>query len=72
MPNGIESYHEWSTCMTRDQREYEIYRLLKSFDERLSNIERRPLWDKGIAFAGGVLGGFLALLSYVKIFSELK
>lgn len=69
MPNGVQSYAEWSQALNKEQRDYEIYRLLHSLDERLCRLERRPIWDKAVAFAGGIIGGFAAVIAYLKAFS---
>jgi hypothetical protein len=67
MQNGISSYHEWRETLTQEQRDYEMWRVLQTLDRRLVCLERRPLWDKTLAFAGGVAGGFLAVISYLKL-----
>lgn len=64
--HGVGSYKEWIEALSEEQRQYEIYRLLLSMDERMCKLERRPIWDKTLAFAGGIVGGIIAIAGYFK------
>jgi hypothetical protein len=48
--------------MNADQRDWMIFKTLRSMDSRLAKLEKRPVIDKCFAAAGGVIGGFLAAL----------
>ncbi len=48
--------------MTAEQRDWAVFKTLKSIDGRLKKLERRPIIDKCFAFLGGIVGGFLAAL----------
>ncbi len=45
-----------------DQREWMVYKTLKSLDRRMQKLEKRTLIDKGFSFAGGVVGGAFAAI----------
>ena len=49
---------DWSG-MTADQRDFMIFKTLRSMDERLQSLER---WNKALSFAGGMIGGALAAI----------
>lgn len=45
--------------MTTDQRDWMIFKTLRSMDDRLKSLER---WNKALSFAGGIIGGALAAI----------
>jgi hypothetical protein len=45
-----------------EQRGWWTYQTLQSLSTRMSNIEKRPFYDKCFAFMGGAVGGFAAAL----------
>ena len=49
---------DWEKA-SEDQRGWWTYQTLQSLNDRLSFLERRPLYDKCMAFMGGVIGGFV-------------
>lgn len=61
MPNGflVLDEKDWETA-TPEQRDWMIFKTLKSLDNRMQKLEKRPLIDKAFAFTGGVVGGALA------------
>lgn len=61
MPNGflVLDEKDWETA-TPEQRDWMIFKTLKSLDNRMQKLERRPFIDKAFAFAGGIVGGVLA------------
>jgi hypothetical protein len=63
MGNGfiIVDEKDWAE-MTEDQRSWAVYKTLRSLDERMRKLEKRPVADKCFAFLGGVIGGFLAAI----------
>lgn len=63
MGNGflVVDEKDWEGA-TAEQRDWLIFKTLKSVDERLKALEKRPIFDKCFSFAGGALGGFLAAL----------
>jgi len=63
MANGflVVDEKDWTEA-TSDQRDWMTFKTLKSIDERLQELERRPMIDKCCSFAGGVIGGILAAL----------
>jgi hypothetical protein len=62
--NGLPTWETWSQNMTDEQRRYEMFRLLYSISCRVDKLERRPMWDKALAFTGGLIGGFAAVIAY--------
>lgn len=63
MANGflVIDEKDWEDAKP-EQRDWMIFKTLKSVDERLSKLEKRPLTDKCLALLGGAIGGFLAAL----------
>ena len=61
--NGLPNWETWSQNMTEEQRRYELYRHVYSIDCRLAKLERRPIWDKALAFGGGLIGGAVAVFA---------
>ena len=62
MSNGkMSSWEEWNG-LTEEQRQYSLYKTLQSLDNRLSSVENRKVVDKVCAVAGGIGGGFLAVI----------
>jgi hypothetical protein len=63
MGNGflIVDEQDWHGS-TPEQRDWMIFKTLKSLDSRMSCLERRPFVDKCFSFAGGLIGGALAFL----------
>ena len=63
MANGFLVVDEKDWCdASADQRDWMTFKTLKSIDERLQKLEKRPLTDKCFSFLGGVIGGFAAVL----------
>lgn len=62
MANGfiIVDENDWEIA-TSDQREWMIFKTLRSMDDRLKSLER---WNKCMSFAGGIVGGFIAVGIY--------
>jgi len=63
MANGflVLDENDWRGA-TPEQRDWMIFKTLKSMDERLKALEKRPLMDKCFSFLGGAVGGFAAAL----------
>lgn len=63
MGNGflVLDEKDWEEA-TAEQRDWMIFKTLKSMDARLSRLEKRPVVDKCFAFGGGIIGGFLAAM----------
>lgn len=63
MANGflVLDEQDWETA-TPQQRDWIIFKTLKSIDDRLQKLEKRPLTDKCWSFLGGAVGGFAAAL----------
>ena len=61
MANGfmVINDKDWEKA-DADQRDWMIFNTLKSMDKRLSKLEKRPVIDKALSFAGGIIGGALA------------
>lgn len=60
MANGFLVVDEKDWCdASRDQRDWMVFKTLRSMDARLQKLER---WNKGFSFLGGVIGGFIAAL----------
>lgn len=63
MSNGFIVVDEKDWCeATPEQRDWMIYKTLKSLDERMRKLEKRPMTDKLFSFLGGAVGGFAASL----------
>lgn len=60
MGNGflVQDEHDWEGY-TPDQRDWLIFKTLRSMDDRLKKLEK---WNTCMAFAGGVVGGIAAIL----------
>ena len=69
MANNFEIINSWEAWqgLTREQQNYELFRILHNLDRRPASLERRPWFDKGLAFCGGILGGALAALGIRKL-----
>jgi len=69
MANNFEIINNWEAWqgLTREQRDYELFRILHNLDRRLASLERRPWFDKGLIFCGSILGGALAVLGISKL-----
>lgn len=63
MANGflVLDEQDWEGA-TPEQRDWMIFKTLKSLDARMSKLEKRPVVDKCFAFLGGVIGGFAAAI----------
>lgn len=63
MANGflVVDEKDWQDA-TPEQRDWMIFKTLKSLDARMSTLECRPFTDKCFAFVGGAIGGFVATL----------
>lgn len=63
MSNGflIVDEKDWKE-MAPERRDWLIFNTLKSMDERLKKLEKRPMVDKICATIGGTIGGFIAAL----------
>lgn len=48
--------------LSPEQRDWLVFKTLRSMDDRLMKLEKRPFIDKCYAFAGGTIGGFMAAL----------
>ena len=47
------------------KRSWIMYNTMRSVEQRVSKLERRKWLDKGLTFAGGILGGFLAYIGII-------
>ena len=63
MTNGflVVDERDWEN-MSPEQRDWLIFKTLKSLDDRVQCISKRPGADKCFAFLGGIIGGFLAAM----------
>ena len=63
MANGflVLDENDWEGA-TPEQRDWMIFKTLKSMDGRLKTLEKHPIYDKACATIGGVIGGALAAL----------
>jgi hypothetical protein len=63
MANGfiVIDEKDWREA-TPEQRDWMIFKTLRSLDSRMQCLEKRPLMDKSFSFVGGALGGILAVL----------
>ena len=63
MANGflVLDEKDWEEA-TPEQRDWMIFKTLKSLDARMGKLEKRPLADKCFSFLGGAVGGFAAAL----------
>ena len=60
MANGFLVVDEKDWCdATHDQRDWMVFKTLKSMDDRLKKLER---WNTVAAFTGGMIGGAMAFL----------
>jgi hypothetical protein len=61
MANGflVLDENDWKEA-TPEQRDWMIFKTLKSLDTRMGVLEKRPMIDKCFSFAGGLIGGALA------------
>jgi hypothetical protein len=59
--SDVMSQDAWNN-LSEETRQYEIYRMLSNLDFRMCIMERRPLFEKCLAFLGGVVGGIAATL----------
>jgi hypothetical protein len=62
MANGflVVDEMDWEGA-SEEQRAWMVFKTLKSMDERLKSLER---WNKFMSFAGGFIGGFVAVVIY--------
>jgi len=60
MANGfiVVDEKDWEGA-TETQKDWLIFKTLRSMDERLKKLEK---WNACMAFAGGVVGGIAAIL----------
>ena len=66
MPNGIPNWDEWNG-LDEEARQYHLYTTLKSMDGRLTTLEGNK-WVRGaLQFSGGIVGGFIAIITLGKI-----
>ena len=61
--NQVPSCEEWNEQLTSEQREYSIYKILQSMDQRLSFLENRSWKGGAIQFFGCAFGGFIAVVT---------
>lgn len=63
MANGflVLDDKDWA-AMTQEQRDWAVYKTLRDINCRLTTLEKRPFYDKCLAFFGGVVGGFSAAI----------
>jgi len=68
MFDKMPSWEEWNG-LKEDQRQYSLYKVLDSMDNRLcdrndriTKLENRKWTNRAASFAGGVFGGALAVL----------
>ena len=63
MANGflVLDEQDWKDA-TPEQRDWMIFKTLKSLDSRMGELEKRPFAHKCFAFMGGVIGGFAAAI----------
>jgi len=62
-PNGFMVINEkdWEKA-NPEQRAWMTFNTLQSMNSRLEALEKRPLWNKAVAFVGGLFGGAGAAL----------
>ncbi len=70
MPDGMPTWEEWNEQLTAEQRQYSIYKVLASLDsrvaqtcDRVADLEKGKWKNRGVAGIGGVIGGFVAVIS---------
>ena len=63
MANGflVVEEKDWDGA-TPEQQSAMTFKTLKAIDTRLSKLEKRPIVDKCLSFAGGMVGGAAAFL----------
>jgi len=63
MANGflVVDEKDWHDA-TPEQRDWMIFKTLRTLDERMKKLEKRPIFDKCYSFFGGAVGGFVAAL----------
>lgn len=55
--SDIPSWKEWDEELSKDQREYSLYKILHSLDSRMTTLESAK-WKNGFLTIGGAfLGG---------------
>jgi len=65
MPDGIIVDRETWKNIDDEERFRMVYNTLRSIDDRLKKLERRPVFDRVASFVGGIVGGILAFF-YLK------
>jgi hypothetical protein len=63
MENGflVLDEKDWKDA-SAEQRDWMVYKTLKSMDSRLKKLERRSVVHNCFSFVGGVIGGILAAI----------
>lgn len=63
MENGflVVDEKDWKD-LTSERRDWLIFNTLKSLDNRMKCLEKRPFTDRALSLAGGMVGGFAAAL----------
>lgn len=63
MGNGflVVDERDWKD-LPPERRDWMIFNTLRSLDERMKKLEKRPLTDKCWSFLGGAVGGFAAAI----------
>ena len=51
---------DWNT-LTENQRAWMVFKTLRGMSDRLDRLER---WNRVYSFAGGIIGGFVAVVMY--------
>ncbi len=72
MANGfiVVNKEDWEKAKP-EQRDWWIFNTLQNMDKRLKTLEKKPLYDKAMAFAGGIVGGFAAILANYVFFKVM-
>lgn len=68
MANGhmVVTEKDWEKA-TADRRSWMIFNTLQELEQRIKYLEGTPLPQKLYSFVGGILGGALAVLTYLGI-----
>lgn len=73
---GICSWDEWKNKLNEEQRQYELHRILLMLDNRTRNMEKclapRQTKNSIYSFLGGLVGGFIAVATYIGLMGPWK
>jgi hypothetical protein len=61
MPNGIQISKETFETFDVEGKLNTLFDLILGIDRRLERLEKRSLFNKSLAFVGGLVGGFVAI-----------